>query len=182
MVAHSDRNDKMDSSRTASLIVVLSLMALLALGSLFAPLQPANATGFSNLRCSDALNHNVESASVEPGTMITCKTFSTNPANVKVHFWIDTPTGTIDDTHVKSYATGTTLAFTFPVDAAGQWEAHVNYFDLKGNVDVVVCKMFVNFMVLPETSLGALGIIGSSLAALGAFMILKKRKSEAYDA
>lgn len=157
--------------------MALGMMAFLLLGSSLAPLQTANATGFSNLRCTDPLNHNVDSTSVPPGTMITCKTFSTNPANVKVHFWIDTPTGTIDDTHVKSYATGTTLAFTFPVEAAGQWEARVNYIDLKGNIDVVVCKMFVDFMVLPETSLGALGILGSSLAALGAFVILKKRKS-----
>lgn len=43
-----------------------------------------------------------------------------------------------------------------------------------GNIHVCKVEFDTTFMVLPETSLGAVGIIGSSLAALGGFLYLRK--------
>lgn len=120
----------------------------------------------------------MNNTSVALGSTVNCHTFSTNANSDAVHFWVASPNGNTTDTGIIKYTIGQNLTFSWVVNVPGDWSAHVIYYDVDGTqAPVCVCNMHVSFFVLPETSIGAVGLLGSSLGALGLFIRFRKSKA-----
>jgi hypothetical protein len=88
--------------------------------------------------------------------------------------WID-PSGNVDSiTTVPAPWNGTRQGEdTFTPDEVGMWivEAHFNE-------DIVIAKALdVDFMVIPESPIGIIALMGSSLASLGGYAYLSQKRS-----
>jgi hypothetical protein len=62
---------------------------------------------------------------------------------------------------------------TFSPNELGEWSVEADF----NNGTVLRHTLEVPFFVLPESSIGGLAIVGSSLAALGAFVSIKHRRT-----
>lgn len=162
------------SLATAGIMVALSVTGLFSVG-LLSGAQGASAS--SSLSCKDSLNNNVNATSIPLNTVIKCRTISTNDKANEFHFWVESPTGTQNDTGITSYVPGTTMNFKFIADQPGDWSVHTIYYHGTDQERICLCNMHVTFFVLPESSIGAIGMIGSSLAALGLFVRYTRSKS-----
>jgi hypothetical protein len=66
----------------------------------------------------------------------------------------------------------------FQIDQTGIWTIEADFFDANGvRIGQELLNVSVSFFVIPESPIGAAALIGSSLAALGAFVGLRRRAS-----
>jgi hypothetical protein len=95
---------------------------------------------------------------------------TTDPTVLNVTFtWID-PSSNPDETTVVLVVAGS-AEDTFQPDEVGMWTVKADF----GNGVVIVKTLDIDFLVIPESPLGIAALVGSSIAALGAFMFLKGR-------
>ena len=65
---------------------------------------------------------------------------------------------------------------TFEPDAIGRWTVIADF----GDEEEIVKTLDIRFNVIPESPLGALALIGSSLAALGGFVYFRQSRKNSY--
>jgi outer membrane protein assembly factor BamB len=95
-----------------------------------------------------------------------------DPTVTQVTFrWID-PNSNVDSTTVVPVVSGE-AEDTFTPDEVGTWIVEADF----GNGVIVQQTLNINFLVIPESPVGIAALVGSSLAALGGYMFLKKRSS-----
>jgi hypothetical protein len=93
-----------------------------------------------------------------------------DPLVTQVEFrWID-PSSNVDATTTVPLVAGE-AEDTFTPDEVGTWTVEADF----GNGVIVRETLHIDFLVIPESPVGVAALIVSSLAALGAFMFLKKR-------
>lgn len=83
--------------------------------------------------------------------------------------WID-PSDIVDRTVTVPLAGGS-ASDTFMPDEKGTWKVEADF----GNGKVVQVTLNISFFVLPESPIGSLALVASTLASLGAFVFFKKR-------
>jgi DNA-binding beta-propeller fold protein YncE len=97
---------------------------------------------------------------------------TTDPLVTQVIFrWID-PSSNVDETTTVPLVAGEAEDSFIP-DEIGTWIVEADF----GNGQVVQKTLNIDFLVIPESPVGIAALVGSSLAALGAFMFLRKRSS-----
>ncbi len=93
-----------------------------------------------------------------------------DPGVTEVTFrWID-PSDIIDRTVTVPLAGGL-ASDTFVPDEKGTWKVEADF----GNGKVVEVTLNISFFVLPESPIGSLTLVASTLASLGAFAFFRKR-------
>jgi hypothetical protein len=102
----------------------------------------------------------------------------TNRASViEVRFkWID-PSGNVDSiTTVPAPSDDTRKAEDiFTPDEVGTWTVVADF----GNGDEIIRTLHVDFMVIPESPIGIIALMGSILAAFGGYAYLRQKRSAA---
>jgi hypothetical protein len=83
--------------------------------------------------------------------------------------WID-PSDIVDRTVTVPLAGGS-ASDTFVPDEKGAWKVEADF----GNGKVIQVTLDISFFVLPESPIGSLALIASTLASLGAFAFFRKR-------
>lgn len=83
--------------------------------------------------------------------------------------WID-PSNIVDRTVTVPLAGGSASDMFVP-DEKGTWKVEADF----GNGKVVEVTLDISFFVLPESPIGSLALIASTLASLGAFAFFRKR-------
>lgn len=83
--------------------------------------------------------------------------------------WID-PSNTVDRTVTVPLAGGS-ASDTFMPDEKGTWKVEADF----GNGQVVEVTLDISFFVLPESPIGTLALVASTLASLGAFAFFRNR-------
>ena len=93
-----------------------------------------------------------------------------DPGVTEVIFrWID-PGNTVDRTVTVPLAGGS-ASDTFMPDEKGTWKVEADF----GNGQVVEVTLDISFFVLPESPIGTLALVASTLASLGAFAFFRNR-------
>jgi hypothetical protein len=91
-----------------------------------------------------------------------------DPVVTQVEFrWIDP--GANIETEIVPLTLGSAES-TFTPDEVGMWTVEADF----GNGVVVRQTLDIDFMVIPESAIGAIALVGSSLAALGVFALRKR--------
>jgi hypothetical protein len=83
--------------------------------------------------------------------------------------WIAPSASVVTDTVLL--VGGTAESIFSPLDEVGDWTVEADF----GNGVIVRETLHIDFLVIPESPLGIAALVGSSIAALGAFMFLKTR-------
>ncbi|HEV8404571.1 MAG TPA: LamG domain-containing protein [Nitrososphaera sp.] len=92
-----------------------------------------------------------------------------DPVVTQVEFaWTD-PSANIE-TELVAMTLGSAESTIIP-DEVGMWTVEADF----GNGIVVRQELHIDFMVIPESAIGVIALMGSSLAALGGFMFWKRR-------
>jgi hypothetical protein len=95
-----------------------------------------------------------------------------DPTVTQVVFrWID-PSSNVDETTTVPLVAGE-AEDTFTPDEVGTWIVEADF----GNGVIVQETLNIDFLVIPESPIGIAALMASSLAALGAFMFLRRRSS-----
>jgi len=87
--------------------------------------------------------------------------------------WID-PSGNVDSTTTLPLSSGFDADDTFTPDEVGTWtvEAHL------GNDGGVILKTLdVRFLVIPESPIGVIALMGSFFAAFGGYAYFRQKRS-----
>jgi hypothetical protein len=99
------------------------------------------------------------------------KADTNDPLVTQVVFrWIAPSAAETEDTQLL---VGGTAESTFNPNEVGDWTVEADF----GNGQVVRQTLHIDFLVIPESPFGIAALVGSSLAALGAFMFLRNRNS-----
>jgi hypothetical protein len=83
--------------------------------------------------------------------------------------WID-PSDVVDRTVTVALAGGS-ASDIFMSDEKGTWKVEADF----GNGKVVEVTLDISFFVLPESPIGSLALVASTLASLGAFAFFRNR-------
>jgi hypothetical protein len=95
-----------------------------------------------------------------------------DPTVTQVVFrWID-PSSNVDETTTVPLVAGE-AEDSFTPDEVGTWIVEADF----GNGEVIQKTLNIDFLVIPESPIGIAALMASSLAALGAFMFLRRRSS-----
>ena len=157
---------------------IVSAFALVAVAVIGTTTYSRYASAISTLTCTDtntSMDVTVE-APVPMGNTISCTSSTTNSHATHYEATVTDGNGaTVSDSGVQTGTTATVPNFT--VNNQGVWHVTVKYFSDAGSVvDQELINLEVSFFVLPESPIGLAAIMGSSLAALGAFVALRRRK------
>jgi len=129
-----------------------------------------------SLICNDSDgNYALGSASIKLGNLIDCFAYASDiVAREDGHVLVIAPTGnTIIDMAVdKSKVT----PFSFVADQVGSYIIDLSYIDISGVEFDIHANVNVSAFVIPESPMGSVALVGLSLAALGGFIILRKRQ------
>ncbi len=164
------------SKRIAYLASAFALVAMAVMGTTNYS-RYASATTSLSCTDSDAGGMDVtDEAPVPLGHHISCTSSTSNVHATHYQLLVTDGSGaTVQNSGIQ---TGTSVSSTFPVTNEGVWHVTVLYFDdLGARVDQELLNLEVSFFVLPESPIGVAAIMGSSLAALGAFVGLRRHKN-----
>ena len=162
------------ASKTLRIGSLGAFAVLIAVGLAIAPTQYARAA--TSLTCTDTGTGNdvTDVAPIAIGTSIACTSSTGNPSAAFSTTTVTDGTGAVV---ASNSGVGATAAIAFATTNAGVWHVEVRYFTPTGLVaDVELVNIVVSFLVIPESGVGAIALVGSSIAALGAFMGIRGRK------
>jgi len=151
-----------------------ALAVLIAVGMAIAPTQYARAA--TTLTClEDGTGVDItDTAPIGIGTAITCSSSTGNPAAATSLTTVTDGTATVVTT---APGVGPTATVSFTTTNAGVWHVETVYYGASGQIaGVEIVNIVVSFLVIPESGVGAIALVGSSIAALGAFMGIRGRK------
>ena len=162
-----------------SLLAILAVVPMLVGGALS---QNALAA-FNGMQCMDT-TQGVDATLTDVVTTdaISCNGASTNVASTFLRVVVTDPSNsTVSDSGFNSYAGGNvTTNFTPNVLSGspnGVWTVYYVFFnDDNQQTGRLTAEFNTSFFVLPESPVGVAALMGSSLAALGAFVVYRKRK------
>ncbi|HZT36232.1 MAG TPA: hypothetical protein VFA15_09950, partial [Nitrososphaera sp.] len=133
----------------------------------------------SNLLCIDmATGHDVQDESpIAMHTVVHCDSSTSNSNAVAYQLVVTNGNGV--QTQNTGILPGKSVSTTFTVDTPNMWSVMVTYYDAHGaKLGRELINLQVSFFVLPESPLGVAALTASSIAALGGFMVYKRRKLE----
>jgi hypothetical protein len=93
--------------------------------------------------------------------------------------WID-PSGNVDATIIvqaPQLKDTRQAEDTFTPDEVGIWTVEARF----AGGEIVVQTLNVNFLVIPESPIGVAALMGSALAALGGYVLLKRRQDTGFN-
>lgn len=171
----------------ASLRPLVAILAILPVFATAGTLGLHNAYAINGLQCTDVTQGvDATTTDVNSSDTITCLGGSTNPASAFVRIQKIDPTGTVvDDSGPVYEIDNPTCGTTFVPSALsstpnGVWHVVCTFYSFDNNqLGRETADFDVSFFVLPESPVGVAALMGSSLAALGAFVVHKKRKTVA---
>jgi hypothetical protein len=165
---------------TIALVGVLAMATLFTFGS-SGRVQTASANPIMELQCATPDTPNVKGQTVDLNTIVQCHSHDTDSSINAFHFWITDPNGNVVvNSGVAPYTPGKDIKYIFPANVAGQWSVEIVYYTKDGHQIHEKCDMNVNFFVLPESSIGTVALMGSSIAVLGAFVGLRRFKAASH--
>ncbi len=155
----------------------ISMLALLAIplmaGSLLAP-QIARAT--TALTCVVDHGKNVQDiAPISLHAQVSCDWTTGNARATGAQVQVIDGMGNIRS---DQFFAGKSGQVDFTTTNAGTWHVSVTWFGKGGIEGKEVIDIEVSFLVLPESPIGTVAMIGSSMAAMGAFLGLKRFKQK----
>jgi hypothetical protein len=161
----------LSTTKIGAMFAVLSLAILFTMGT-----SVRNASATTNTVCTDTnTSMNVlDEAPVPLNAPISC-VGSTSNAGVTTHEVIIQANNVVQS---DTSGSGSSASFSFTANQPGNWNVTIVYRGPLGEIeDHFITAFSVSFMVLPESPIGIAAITGSSLAALGAFVGLRRLRS-----
>ena len=156
--------------------------AILVAGTLGSFLRPASAS--NGLQCIDNTKGiDATSTDVNPGDSIACQGASDNPGSSMVKVQVFDGSGAVVQTiGPEAYSVNAIINENFVPNAlssnTGAWSVLYTFYNsFGGQIGRETANFEVSFFVLPESPIGVAAIMGSSLAALGAFVGLRRLKA-----
>jgi hypothetical protein len=162
----------------AARLAISSVVASLFVFGVLTTIPQARAV--TAIVCLDMTQGGLDVTDIAPANIndtLNCTAATTHLGIVASEITAVSPTGTETSLNSESGVLSNTInSGDFQVNEAGVWEVRADFFDENGvRTDTELINIAVSFLVIPESPIGIIALVGSSLAAMAGFMVLRSR-------